>query len=390
VSVIIPVAGPNPHLNDAIRRALALDYPQFEVIVVADALPPADVAALEKTWQLSQCEYFFRHSLPTATVLRIYRSTIDRQLIVVEKDPSGLRDAMNCGVNIAQYRYIVVLDPAIVYDRKAMLRACAPALRDPQRVVAVSTHLERVASDAGHRFAGGSPGASDGVRTFSLWLDRFERLSSLRSLLDTRLSSRGLKPTPAARDSVVVWRREAVVGAGGFAADGDWTTTLAMVVAQPSFDGIVVRQGELFGRIAPAAVESGDRAASRSQPPVLRPVPSPAREASDDPGHPDSASRRRPRMELLNSESLQTFATTWLAAAAPVAAALGAMSWMDVWAVYVALSFGRALESTSALLVRGSLPGAPEATELRKLLAAAPLEILTYTGPKVILGTFIR
>jgi hypothetical protein len=65
------------------------------------------------------------------------------------------------------------------------------------------------------------------------------------------------------------------------------------------------------------------------------------------------------------------------------------LSWLDVLAIYVALSFERALRSTAALLVRGALPHAPDRAELCKLLAAGPLELVAHTDPRVILGTFV-
>jgi hypothetical protein len=50
-------------------------------------------------------------------------------------------------------------------------------------------------------------------------------------------------------------------------------------------------------------------------------------------------------------------------------------------AVFVTLSFGQALHSTAALLIRAALPGAPAGAELGGLLAAAPLELVLSAVP---------
>jgi hypothetical protein len=375
VSVIIPVSGSHPRLTGAVARALALEYPEFEVIVVADRLPPADLTDLERAWQMSPCEYFFRQALPTATVRRIFRSATDPRLILVEKEPTGLVDAMNCGVNLAQYRYVVVLDPAIEFDPEALLRACAPALRDPEQVVAVSTHLERVPA----------PLTPDGAPMASpAWVTRFERLASLRSLLETRLGLKAGRSRLAARDSVVVWRRDSVIAVGGFAEETDWTVaTLLKVIAEPGSERKVVRHGELFGRVCPSALTSMPQASAGRNRAVFRTIASPwgPPAATADPGREGDGAQSASVVPLAASELLPPFVVAWLAVAAPVAAAFGAFPWPDVAFIYLAMSFLRALQSAAALLVRGALPGAPDGHELRRLLAVGPLELVGYSLP---------
>ncbi|MEQ1728958.1 MAG: hypothetical protein ABL982_11300, partial [Vicinamibacterales bacterium] len=169
VSVVMP-AGSSSGVQTAVQALLGLAYPEFEVIVIVDA-PAAHMAALSAEWQLETREFFYRRTLDTAPVRRIFRSLRDPRLMVVEKEPGHRSDALNCGVNLARYRFVAVVPPNVTFDPAALRRAMAPALRDPVSVVGVGSHIERVPDD----------------RKSADREARFQRLRSIRSLMFTRL-----------------------------------------------------------------------------------------------------------------------------------------------------------------------------------------------------------
>jgi hypothetical protein len=142
VSIVVPIDAESASACRVIANLLALSYPELEVIVVADGLPPQDVRALATTWCLKPSEFFYRRVLDTCDVRRIFRGRDDR-LIIVEKAAGGHADAVNCGVNFARFRYIAVVKPEVNCEPDALLRSMAPALRDPGHVLAVVTHVER-------------------------------------------------------------------------------------------------------------------------------------------------------------------------------------------------------------------------------------------------------
>ena len=100
VSIIVP-AGAAHQIGKAIHDLLDLNYPEFEVIVVVDK-PAAAVEAIAREWQLEPVEFFYRRTLGTAPVRRIFRSQRDTRLIVVEKEAAHESDALNAGINIGR------------------------------------------------------------------------------------------------------------------------------------------------------------------------------------------------------------------------------------------------------------------------------------------------
>ena len=143
VSVIVTVSRRSPALSRAISTLLELNYPEFEVIVVADGASEIVMDMLGRDWQLEAREFFYRKTIETADVRRIYRSARDSRLMVIDKAAAGPSDALNCGVNVARYRYVMSVTPEVIFDRDALLRVMTAALRDPANVIGASSHVER-------------------------------------------------------------------------------------------------------------------------------------------------------------------------------------------------------------------------------------------------------
>ena len=81
-------------MNATIRELLGLTYPEFEVIVGRGCARSRTSTGSHEEWQLESREFFYRRTLDTAPVRRIFRSVRDARLMVVEKDPDHRSDAL--------------------------------------------------------------------------------------------------------------------------------------------------------------------------------------------------------------------------------------------------------------------------------------------------------
>jgi cellulose synthase/poly-beta-1,6-N-acetylglucosamine synthase-like glycosyltransferase len=361
VSVIVPltsgVTGFDGSLDaKAISRTIASvidqDYPELELIVAAEGLSEEIWSALKFEWQLEPREYFYRQTLPTEAVRKVYRSPREPRLLVVDKGPStNGADAVNCGVNLAHFRYVTTIRPGITFERDALLRAMSAPLRDAAGVAGATSHVEG---------------------------EGWQRLSSVRSMLRTRIAQTTSQEISVVHDTVAVWRRDAIVELGGFsttAADPDVDMAIRMPLSS-NVSGRVVRSPEIFGRANAVAAGVQLRNTRRSQLAALQGITTLSRSRHASPGS---------LVLAVMSDVLTPLAQAWVAAATLLSAALGWVPWRDAMAAVVLLSFGRAAVSTAALLVRGSAPGAPDAPALARLLLAAPFEFVA-TGPAVLAG----
>lgn len=356
VSVVVPV-GISERASETLLGLLDLAYPEFEVIAIVEPAG-AGMDALIAEWQLESREFFYRRTLDTAPVRRIFRSLRDPRLMVVEKDVSDRSDALNCGVNLARFRFVAVVPPSVTFDREALLRAMAPALRDPVSIVGVGSHLERIPADRAHADRGA----------------RFQRLQSIRSLMFTRLFWGHLRRGLGPEDGVVIWRRDAVLQANGFArnvADPDLDMMFRLQHGVGGEDRRFVRNEDAFGQTGTRSPKDVRAAAQRRQHAVLE------MSTSWRPGAAQSVGLRT-FAYFLESELVTPVTQLWVVLATVGGVAAGWFTWTSALLAVLLLSFGTAVVSVAALLLRGAHPGSPDRDELQALLFLAPLEVLVH------------
>lgn len=210
VSLILPVERATSDLPSAILRLLELRYPELELIVVIENQPDA-LETLKMACDLSPCELFFRRTLKTAPLRGIYRSAREPRLLIADKAAGGTGDALNCGVNLARYRYVCAVDAEAAYSPDGLLEAMQAALEDPAVVVGVTTSLAvSPVQSATTALTGRAPTSLIGAVRY---------LTAARTRLLT-VGRRRLDLPPGGCPGFTLWRRDAVVEVGGFAPDG--------------------------------------------------------------------------------------------------------------------------------------------------------------------------
>jgi hypothetical protein len=286
--------------------------------------------------------------------------------MIVEKDAASRADVLNCGVNLARYRYVGAVEVGTEFDADALLRAMSAPLRNPATVVAATSHLE-TSTDGPRAIRGASPVAMGLTGTL-------QRLESIRSLMDSRVAWHMLQGAFGPQDAVVVWRRDSIVQLGGFstaAADQDLDMMVRLQTADvPAASGRVVRSPEIFGRIDPRPVSATMRSAARRQLAAIETLwASRTLKTSGD-------GIKRTIAYFILSELVTPIAEAWVVGATLIGAAVHWFLWRDALLAIVLLSLGHALVTSAALLLRGAAPAAPDTRTLRYLLLAAPLEFV--------------
>jgi hypothetical protein len=362
VSLIVPLGG-SP-ASAPIEALLGLNYPEFEVVVVADERHADELGALRAEWDLTAQEFFYRQTLPTRDVHRIYRSSRDARLLIVEKAMAGRADAVNCGVNLARFRYVTVVEAGLRFEPDALLRAMSAPLKDPAHVVAACSHVETRAEAESESAVG---------RINDSRQSRRQRLQSIRSLMESRIawpaSNQAVGPDRAA----VVWRRDALLQAAGFridAADPDLDMMVRLQASSVASEtgSRVVRTAEILGHAGPRSDRARLAAAAHRQRAVIEALMAFGR------------GPRRALAYLAASEVLTPLLQAWVVVGTVIGFVAGWTSWRAVVFSVLLLSLGHALVSAAALLLRGAAPDAPDERTLKQLLLLTPSELFVY-GP---------
>jgi poly-beta-1,6-N-acetyl-D-glucosamine synthase len=211
VSVIVPVHNEEAVILPVLASLLAMRYPEFEVVVVNDGSTDASLNLIREEYDLEPREVFFRRLLDTDDGSS-YRSRRDARLSVVDKALGGGKaNALNTGLNHARYPYVCCVDGDTIYFEDALLKGMRLALRDPERVIGVTSQIA-VAERPEEKLTRGRS------RLDRSLLSMFQHLEYLRAFLNDRLAWSRLGFMLCASGAFMVWRRDVLVELGGFSS----------------------------------------------------------------------------------------------------------------------------------------------------------------------------
>ena len=213
VSVIAPAYNEEVCVSACVHSLLALDYPEYEVIVVNDGSTDGTLRRLIEDFELQPDAPLYRRVLDTSEIHQIYRSRLDPRLTVIDKVNGGKADALNAGANFARFRYVCCVDSDTVYNADAMLKGMRLVMPDPSRVVGVTSHVtlhsrpEHVVRDEQGR-----------MRVDRNVLVAYQLLDYLRAFVWARAAWSRSNYMLCSVGAFAIWRRDVLLELGGFSS----------------------------------------------------------------------------------------------------------------------------------------------------------------------------
>lgn len=212
VSILVPAYNEQATIVASVRSLLQLHYPEFEVIVVNDGSRDRTLETLIREFAMQPFPEAYRVRLASAPLRGIYRSTLHPNLRVIDKANGGKADALNAGINAAQYPLVCSVDADSILQRDSLGRVAQAFLEDPATVAAGGTI--RVAN--GCEVKGGFLARTGLPRG---WLARLQLVEYLRAFLFGRLGWSPFNALLVISGAFALFRKEAVVEAGGYRTD---------------------------------------------------------------------------------------------------------------------------------------------------------------------------
>lgn len=209
VSIVVPAFNEAAGIVVSIRSMATLTYPRFELVIVNDGSTDDTLRLLIETFGLRRVTTPFRDSLRTAPVKAVYRGSRPVSITVVDKENGGRADALNAGINLARYPYVLLTDADVVLDPEALLRLVRKVLDDRETTVAVAGNIRPL---NGSRVVHGR--VVDARIPVGL-TERTQVLEYLRAFLAARPGWSLLNAIPNVSGAFGLYRRDVVVDAGG-------------------------------------------------------------------------------------------------------------------------------------------------------------------------------
>jgi len=210
VSVIVPAFNEAATIVDSLRSLLALEYPDFRLVVVNDGSTDRTLEVLVEAFALEPAPIDRVSPLPHAPLRGLYRSPRHANLVVVDKLNSGKADALNAGLGQVTTELFCAVDADSLLEADGLLRVVQPFVEDPERVIAVGGTV-RVANGCGVR-----AGRVRNVALPKKLLPMLQTVEYLRAFMMARLAWGRLGCLMIVSGAFGLFRRDVVVELGGY------------------------------------------------------------------------------------------------------------------------------------------------------------------------------
>lgn len=229
ISVVAPAFNEEVVIIDNVNSFLNLKYPNYEVVIVNDGSKDRTLELLVKNFSLIEVPFPYVEKIRCKPVRGIYKSKLAKykNLTIVDKENGGTKaDAMNAGINVATYDYIINTDIDCTLDSDTLKKVILPVLDSKIKVIAVGATM---------RMSNGCEvqnGVITRVRPPKGFIPTFQETEYLRSYLVAKMGWSVINAIPNVSGGFGLFDKKVVINAGGFdphshAEDMDMTIRIA-------------------------------------------------------------------------------------------------------------------------------------------------------------------
>ena len=210
ISVLAPAFNEELNIVESTRSLLALQYPEFEVIVINDGSKDGTLAQLIEAFGLEKVDRYIDKAVAHAEIRAFYASPSLPQLLVIDKENGGKADALNAGINCCRTSLFCAIDADSILESDALLRVVRPFIDDPHLTIAAGGTI---------RIANGCK--VDAGRILDIHLPRnflalVQIVEYLRAFLMARLGLGKMQALTVISGAFGLFKRRHVVDVGGY------------------------------------------------------------------------------------------------------------------------------------------------------------------------------
>ncbi|WP_343565832.1 glycosyltransferase family 2 protein [Sphingobacterium sp.] len=234
VSIVAPAYNESVTIVNNVRSLMTLFYSRYEVVIVNDGSKDDTLEKLIREFDLLKIDFLVDYLVPCQEIKAIYKSRdiSHKRLTVIDKINGGSKaDAVNAGINVASFPYILNTDVDCVLANDTLVQLMEAVLDSKERVIAVGATLRMSNSsyvDAGMLVEVALPKAI---------LARFQEMEYIRSYLLGKMGWNYLNCIPNVSGGLGLFDKEILIAAGGYDShslgeDMEMVTRMCMVMCE--------------------------------------------------------------------------------------------------------------------------------------------------------------
>jgi len=211
VSILVPAYNEELTIIENVRSLLALQYPEYEVIVINDGSKDDTLNVLIREFGLKrQSHVSVRSVVPSSAPSGIYHNPQYPQLYVIDKENGGKADSLNAGIHLSHYPLIASIDADSLLERDALIRLAQVYMENPEETVAIGGNV---------RIANGcwiEDGMVKEVRLPDKILPMFQTIEYMKAFLGGRIGWSSINGLIIVSGAFGLFRKDCVIAVGGY------------------------------------------------------------------------------------------------------------------------------------------------------------------------------
>ncbi|NQV71389.1 MAG: glycosyltransferase family 2 protein [Pseudohongiella sp.] len=209
ITILAPAYNEQETCVESTKSLLALEYPDYEVLIINDGSKDATFERLREAFQLKEAFRMPVASIPAARIKGLYQSQRIPNLWVIDKENGGKADSLNTGINFCTNPLFCVVDADSLLEKTALTRIVRPFIENSD-TVAVGGII---------RIVNGSHVESGAVTQVNMpksLLAKFQVLEYFRAFLGGRMGWEAFNATFIISGAFGLFHRQTIVEIGGY------------------------------------------------------------------------------------------------------------------------------------------------------------------------------
>lgn len=213
ISIIAPAYNEALNIVDNAKSLLALEYPNFEVVIVNDGSEDETLQCLIDAYKLEKTSFIAQQQVECQEIIGVYKSRDKAvsHLTVVDKRNGGKSDALNAGINVCAGQLFACIDVDCILERDALLRMIKPFLEETDQKVIATGGVIRLANDCVIR-----DGRLIEINVPRNLIARAQVLEYMRAFLLSRVAWANINGLLLISGALGLFDKQTVVEAGGY------------------------------------------------------------------------------------------------------------------------------------------------------------------------------
>lgn len=210
VSILVPAYNEELTIIENVRSLLALNYAEYEVIVVNDGSQDHTLQRMLDEFKLEPVQPVLSGSIQTGRIRGVYHNPEYPNLYFIDKENGGKADSLNAGINLSHYELISTIDADSLLEKDALTRIARVYMENPEETVAVGGNVRIVNSCTVE------DGIVKHVRFPRKLLPALQHVEYLKAFLGGRIGWSSVNGLIIISGAFGVFQKDKVIAVGGY------------------------------------------------------------------------------------------------------------------------------------------------------------------------------